>query len=329
MRKLKIRKYDYLVTGGAGFIGSHYCESLLRDGKIVLALDDLSTGSLANLEKCVENDNFSYVIGSVLDDSLVNETIDISEIVIHLAAAVGVENIIKQPVDTIEINVRGTENILKAASKKNCKVLIASTSEVYGKSPDIPFRENGDIVLGPTVRSRWSYACSKAIDEFLSLAYHKERNLKVTITRLFNTVGPRQTGRYGMVLPRFINQALSGNPITVYGDGRQTRCFSLVGEVIKCMQILLENPDSTGLVVNIGSTQEVTILELAKKVKEITGSSSEIIIVPYEQAYPKDFEDMRRRKPDISRLRNLTGFVPEADIDRIIQEVVEYRINPR
>ena len=315
-------RYDYLVTGGAGFIGSHLCELLLSGGSSVLVLDDLSTGLISNLDGCVDNPGFRLVVGSVLDESLTRGLVNQCTGIIHLAAAVGVEKIIQQPVETIETNVKGTENVLMAAQKRKTPVFIASTSEIYGKSDDVPFREDGDIVLGATSRSRWSYACSKAVDEFLALAYHKDKGLPVTIGRLFNTVGPRQSGRYGMVLPRFVDQALGGKPITVYGDGKQTRCFSLVYEIVEAIAGLAENPAATGRVVNIGSTMEITILELAEKVREISGSASEIVLVPYSEAYPDDFEDMRRRVPDVTLLRELNGKVPEAGIEKIITEIL-------
>ena len=322
MERLRIRRYDYLVTGGAGFIGSHLCEELLARGSSVLVLDDLSTGNLANLEDCVGSESFSYVIGSVLDESLVSEAVDLCGMVVHLAAAVGVRNIIDRPVETIESNVKGTENVLKAAGKKNKTTFVASTSEVYGKSDAVPFREDGDIVLGATSRSRWSYACSKAVDEFLAQAYWKDKGLPVVVGRLFNTVGPRQSGRYGMVLPRFVGQAIRGAPVTVYGDGRQTRCFSLVGEVVESILDLLHCPDAVGRVVNVGSTQEVSIMELAETVLRLSGSDSKIELVPYEKAYPTDFEDMRRRVPDVSLLLELTGKAPRARLDEIVDSVI-------
>ncbi len=328
MPGLKIRSYDFLVTGGAGFIGSHLCERLLSSGRSVLVVDDLSTGTLSNLERCVDHPDFSYAVGSVCDEDLVSEAVDLCTTVVHLAAAVGVENIIRQPVETIEVNVRGTENVLRAAGRKERRTFIASTSEVYGKGDAVPFQEDGDIVLGATSRSRWSYACSKAIDEFLALAYHKDRGLPVTIGRFFNTVGPRQSGRYGMVLPRFLSQAVSGRPITVFGDGTQTRCFSLVDEIVDCTLALLECPASIGLAVNIGSTDEISILELARLVRRKTGSSSEIVIVPYDEAYPKDFEDMNRRVPDLTRLRSLIGSAPRAGIGEIIDRILEHGVSP-
>jgi UDP-glucose 4-epimerase len=317
------RRYDYLVTGGAGFIGSHLCEFLLSKGNSVLVLDDLSTGSLSNLDECSDNSSFRFVIGSVLDESLTCGMVHQCNKVIHLAAAVGVENIIQRPVETIETNVKGTENVLLAASGDSTPVFIASTSEVYGKSESIPFREDGDIVLGATSRSRWSYACSKAIDEFLALAYWKDKGLPVIIGRLFNTVGPRQSGRYGMVLPRFIEQALSGKPITVFGDGEQTRSFSMVYEVVDAIVALVENPEAIGKVINIGSTQEISIGDLAKKVREVSGSNSEIRFISYEEAYPDDFEDMRRRAPDVTLLKSLTGSYPKADIEAIIRNILD------
>ncbi len=314
---------DFLVTGGAGFIGSHLVEKLIRQGKTVCVLDDLSTGHLSNIEKFIGHSGFSFIEDSVLNEIAVDSCVESSREVIHLAAAVGVENVIRKPVETIETNVSGTENVLRAARKTGAKVLIASTSEVYGKSWQVPFAEDGDIVLGATSRNRWSYACSKALDEFLALAYSHSYRLPVVVCRFFNTVGPRQSGRYGMVLPRFINQALTGKPITVYGNGTQTRCFSLVTEVVDCAMALMESPDALGKVVNIGSTEEITILELARLVREISGSSSEIIKVPYEEAYPADFEDMQRRVPDVSRLVNLTGMRPSASIHSIIEQIIE------
>ncbi len=317
------RKYDYLVTGGAGFIGSHLCRKLLELGKTVCVLDDLSTGKLENIRPFTDNPGFLFIEDSVLHPSTVDEAVGMCNEVFHLAAAVGVENVIQKPVETIETNVRGTENILGSAKKSMTKVLIASTSEVYGKSWHIPFREDGDIVLGATSRNRWSYACSKALDEFLALAYSHSYNLPVVICRFFNTVGPGQSGRYGMVLPRFISQALTGKPVTVFGNGTQTRCFSLVTEVIDCACALMDCQEAIGKVVNIGSTEEITILELARRVREISSSSSEIVKIPYEEAYPPDFEDMQRRVPDVSRLLELTGMAPKSSIETIIREIID------
>ncbi|MEA3265495.1 MAG: GDP-mannose 4,6-dehydratase, partial [Candidatus Fermentibacteria bacterium] len=317
-----VGRFDYLVTGGAGFIGSHLCERLISEGRSVCVLDDLSTGSIENIENLLTSSHFEFIEGSVLSVETVNRTVDMCNEVIHLAAAVGVENVINKPVETIETNVSGTENILRAARKNNTKVFIASTSEVYGKSWNVPFKEDGDIVLGPTSRNRWSYACSKALDEFLALAYSQSYRLPVIICRFFNTVGPRQSGRYGMVLPRFINQALTGKPITVFGNGTQTRCFSLVSEVVDCVLALMDTPEAVGKVINIGSTEEITILELARRVREISESESEIIIVPYEDAYPSGFEDMQRRVPDVTKLKELTGICPLADTTSIIRKII-------
>jgi UDP-glucose 4-epimerase len=316
-------RFDYLVTGGAGFIGSHLCEKLLSLGKSVCVLDNLSTGHIRNIEDLLSRENFLLVEDSVLSVNTVNGCVDMCNEVIHLAAAVGVENVINKPTETIETNVNGTENILRAARYSGTKVLIASTSEVYGKSWEVPFHEDGDIVLGATSRNRWSYACSKALDEFLALAYSSSYNLPVVVCRFFNTVGPRQSGRYGMVLPRFINQALTEQPITVFGNGTQTRCFSLVSEVIDSILALNNTPEALGEVVNIGSTDEITILELARRVREIAGSNSEIVIVPYNEAYPEGFEDMQRRVPDVSKLIGLTGIYPQAGIDSIIRKIIE------
>lgn len=317
------RKYDYLVTGGAGFIGSHLCRKLLDQGKTVCVLDDLSTGLLENIKPFTGNPGFHFMEDTVLNPSVVDEAVEMCNEVFHLAAAVGVENVIRKPVETIETNVRGTENVLGSAKKSMTKVLIASTSEVYGKSWQVPFKEDGDIVLGATSRNRWSYACSKALDEFLALAYSHSYDLPVVICRFFNTVGPGQSGRYGMVLPRFISQALTGKPITVFGNGTQTRCFSLVTEVVNCACALMNSQEAIGKVVNIGSTEEITILELARRVREISESSSDIVKIPYEEAYPPDFEDMQRRVPDVSRLIDLTGQAPEASIESIIRKIIE------
>lgn len=317
---------DYLVTGGAGFIGSHLCTRLVSQGRSVQVLDDLSTGRRENVRHLEDNPLFRFHLGSVMDSATVESLAACSGAVIHLAAAVGVENIIRRPVETIEINIGGTENVLSAAASRGLLVFVASTSEVYGKSWETPFREDGDIVLGATSRSRWSYACSKALDEFLALAYHKARGLPVIVGRLFNTVGPRQSGRYGMVLPRFINQALTGKPITVFGNGTQTRCFSAVEEVVRCVCALMDTPKAVGRVVNIGSVQEITILELARRVREITRSESPIELTPYDEAYPGDFEDMQRRVPDVSTLQALIGFSPGASIEEIIRSILDHGV---
>jgi UDP-glucose 4-epimerase len=314
-----------LITGGAGFVGSHLAEALLARGDEVFALDNLSTGSIDNIEHLKEHPRFHYAIDSVTNEPVVAELVDRVDVVFHMAAAVGVRLIVESPVTTIETNVHGTEMILKVANKKKKKVLIASTSEVYGKSATVPFREDADLVMGPTTKGRWSYACSKAIDEFLALAYHKEKRLPVVVIRLFNTVGPRQTGRYGMVVPNFVKQALLGHPLTVFGDGRQSRCFTYVSDVVDVLLKLADDPAAVGEVFNIGNDrEEVTMLDLARRVKERTGSRSEIVMVPYDQAYEEGFEDMQRRVPDVSKLRRLTGYEPKVHLDEILDRVIDY-----
>jgi nucleoside-diphosphate-sugar epimerase len=314
-----------LITGGAGFIGSHLSDALIARGDEVYCIDDLSTGSIENIAHLKSNPRYHYTIDSVNNQPLTAELIDACDVVFHLAAAVGVKLIVESPVRTIETNVHCTEVVLAQANKKKKKVLVASTSEVYGLSNDVPFREDGNLVMGATTKGRWSYACSKAIDEFLALAYWRERKLPTVVVRLFNTVGPRQTGQYGMVIPTFVRQALAGRPITVYGDGTQTRCFGYVGDVIGALMGLMDRDEAVGQVFNIGSNEEVSILELAKRVKEITGSSSEIVLVPYGEAYEEGFEDMPRRVPDITKVRNLVGFEPKEKLDGIIEKVVEYQ----
>jgi len=313
-----------LITGGAGFVGSHLAEALLERGDEVFILDNLSTGSIDNVVHLKQNPRFHYTIDSVSNEPVLAELIDRSDIVVHLAAAVGVKLIVEQPVHTIETNVHGTEVVLKHANKKKKLVLIASTSEVYGKSTDVPFREDADLVLGPTAKHRWAYACSKMIDEFLALAYWKERKLPVIVVRLFNTVGPRQTGQYGMVVPNFVRQALAGHPITVFGDGTQSRSFTYVGDVVRAMVALIDEPRAVGQVFNIGNGNEITIRELAEKVKKMTGSSSEIVTVPYERAYEAGFEDMPRRVPDIGRIQALVGYRPTVDLDETLTRVIEH-----
>ena len=313
-----------LITGGAGFVGSHLAECLLEHGHQVLVLDNLSTGSIDNIAHLKGRAGFDYTIDSVANEPLVAELIDRSDVVFHLAAAVGVKLIVEQPVHTIETNVHGTEVVLKHANKKRKLVFVASTSEVYGKSTAVPFREDADLVLGPSEKHRWAYACSKLIDEFLALAYWKERRLPVVIVRLFNTVGPRQTGQYGMVLPNFVRQALSGDPITVFGDGTQTRSFTYVGDVVDALVKLANNPRAVGHVYNIGSTEEITIGDLAQKVRALTGSRSPIHFVPYDEAYEAGFEDMPRRVPDITKVRELIGFEPRVPLDEIIRRVVQH-----
>ena len=319
-----------LITGGAGFLGSHLAEALLARGDTVYILDNLSTGSIDNIEHLKGAPRFNYAVDSVMNEPVVAEMIDRVDVVFHLAAAVGVRLIVESPVNTIETNVHGTEMVLKLANKKKKKVLIASTSEVYGKSEDVPFHEDADLVMGATTKGRWSYACSKAIDEFLALAYWKEKKLPVVVFRLFNTVGPRQTGRYGMVIPNFVKQALLGHPITVFGDGSQSRCFTYVSDVVGVLVRLAEEPRAVGQVLNVGNDhEEVTILDLAQRVKARTGSKSEIVRVAYDQAYEEGFEDMPRRVPDLSRLRALTGYEPKVHLDEILDKVIEYFVSDK
>jgi UDP-glucose 4-epimerase len=312
------------LTGGAGFIGSHLAERLLDSGHEVLILDDLSTGSIDNISHLKGAPRFSYVVDSVTNEPLLAEMIDRCDVVFHLAAAVGVKLIVEQPVHTIETNVHGTEVVLKHAAKKKKLVFIASTSEVYGKSADVPFRESADLVLGPSEKHRWAYACSKLIDEFLALAYWKEKKLPVVVVRLFNTVGPRQTGRYGMVLPTFVRQALAEEPITVFGDGTQSRSFTYVSDVVDALVALALEPRAIGHVFNVGNQGEISIRELAERVKTITGSGSPIHLVPYDEAYEAGFEDMPRRVPDISKLGELIGYQPKVDLDDMISRVIAH-----
>jgi UDP-glucose 4-epimerase len=313
-----------LITGGAGFVGSHLAEALLERGDEVFVLDDLSTGSIDNIAHLKPHPKFHYTIDSVTNEPLLAEMLDRCDTVVHLAAAVGVKLIVEAPVRTIETNVHGTEVVLKHANKKKKLVLIASTSEVYGKSAIVPFKEDADLVLGPTSKHRWAYACSKMIDEFLALAYWKERKLPVIIVRLFNTVGPRQTGQYGMVVPNFVRQALSGGPITVFGDGTQSRSFTYVGDVVRAMVALINEPRAVGHVFNIGNGQEISIYDLAVRIKAMTGSASPIVTIPYEQAYEAGFEDMPRRVPDIAKIRALVGYEPKVHLDEILARVIDY-----
>jgi UDP-glucose 4-epimerase len=313
-----------LITGGAGFIGSHLSDHLLGQGHHVTIIDDLSTGSMDNIRAAKENRRFQYCIDTIFHKPLLAELIDDAEVVFHLAAAVGVLNIVASPVRTIETNVGGSELVLELAANKKKRVLIASTSEVYGKSTKFPFSEEDDLVLGPPTKGRWSYACSKAIDEFLALAYHRERRLPVTIVRLFNTVGPRQTGRYGMVLPTFVQQALSGEPLTVFGNGEQSRCFTHVDDIVKGLVQCVSCDAAVGQVFNLGNTEEVTIYELAEKVIKATQSASAIEYVRYDQAYGEGFEDMQRRVPDISKARQCFGYAPTQSLYDIIESVVAY-----
>jgi len=312
------------ITGGAGFIGSHLAEALLAAGHNVTVLDNLSTGAMENIEHLKAHPGFKYVIDTVTNEPLLAELVDGADVVFHLAAAVGVKLIVEAPVHTIETNVHGTEVVLKHANKKKKLVVIASTSEVYGKSTDVPFREDIDLVLGPTTKHRWAYACSKAIDEFLALAYWKEKKLPVIVVRFFNTVGPRQTGRYGMVIPNFVRQGLAGQPITVHGDGTQTRSFCYVGDVVEALQRLVAEPRAVGEVFNVGNTQEISIRALAEKVRDLTGGRSEIVTIPYDQAYEAGFEDMPRRVPDLSKIAHLIGYAPEVGLDEILARVVDH-----
>jgi UDP-glucose 4-epimerase len=310
------------ITGGAGFIGSHLAQRLLERGNQVLVLDDLSTGSMENIDHLVGQRGFDYRIGSATDVPLVAELVDRCDATVHLAAAVGVRLIVERPVHTIETNVRATEVVLNAAVKKQRPVLVASTSEVYGKGAKIPFAETDDLTLGPTTHSRWAYACSKALDEWLALAYWREKGLPVIVARFFNTVGPKQTGRYGMVLPNFASQAIRGEPITVYGSGEQSRCFGHVQDAVEAVIRLLGTREAVGEVFNIGAAEEVTILELAERVRAAANSSSEISFVPYSEAYAEGFEDMQRRVPDVTKLQRVIGFSPMTPLSQIIEDVV-------
>ncbi len=312
------------ITGGAGFIGSHLAQRLIDDDHRVIALDDLSTGQMENIEHLIGNDRFDYRIGSVRDAPLVAELVDRCDLTVHLAAAVGVRLIIERPVHTIETNVHGTEIVLEAVARKQKPILIASTSEVYGKAAS-PFVEEADLVLGPTSHSRWAYACSKALDEWLALAYAREKGVPVVIARLFNTVGPRQTGRYGMVLPTFVSQALRGDPVTVFGTGEQSRCFGHVRDATEAMVRLMEHASTTGEVFNVGTDQEVTINRLAEMVVSATGSRSEVVHIPYDEAYAEGFEDMHRRVPDVAKLERMTGFRPRIPLEQIIEDVVVHQ----
>lgn len=318
------------ITGGAGFVGGHLGEAFLDAGHDVEILDDLSTGSIENIEHLKGRKGFAYTIDTVMNEGVTAELIDRADVVVHLAAAVGVKLIVESPVRTIETNVHATEIVLAHSNKKRKKVLIASTSEVYGKSTDVPFREDGDLVMGASIKGRWSYACSKAIDEFLALAYHKERKLPVVVFRLFNTVGPRQTGRYGMVIPNFVRQALSGQPITVFGDGEQRRCFTDVSDVVGALLKLSQSDKAVGQVINIGNdSHEVSIMDLARLVKKKTRSASEIVLVPYAQAYEEGFEDMPRRVPDLTKIRNLIGYEPKVGLEGILDRVIDHFVTNR
>ena len=314
-----------LITGGAGFIGSHLAEQLLAAGHTVTVIDDLSTGAIENLDACRANPRFHYHIDTIMHYSLMAELVDRADEIYHLAAAVGVRLILDKPIHTISTNIRGSEIALELAARKGRRIIIASTSEVYGKGAKIPFGEEDDLVLGATSRPRWSYACSKAIDEFLALAYYREHNLPVVVVRLFNTVGPRQTGRYGMVIPRFVQQALAGEPITVYGDGTQTRSFGHVLDVVNALRALMNEPAAAGRVFNVGNDQEITIADLARLVVTKAQSASELRFIPFEEAYDDNFEDLQRRVPDLSRIRELIDFTPQLGIGEIVEQVIAYQ----
>jgi len=318
-------KLTYLITGGAGFIGSHLADLLLADGHRVLAIDNLSTGRTDNINHLLGHPSYHFVRATITDGIVMDRLASQADVIFHLAAAVGVKLIVEHPVHTIETNIMGTEAVLQAALRYNCRVLIASTSEVYGKGSKIPFSEEDDVLLGPTSKSRWSYAASKMVDEFLGLAYQREYGLQVTPFRLFNTVGPRQAGRYGMVIPRFVRMALQGEPITVYGSGSQSRCFCDVRDVVEALAGLASHPEAAGQVYNIGSNEEVSIWELAERVKALTGSSSPLVSVPYSEAYAPGFEDMQRRVPDTSRIRALLGWQPRRSLDEILAAVIDYQ----
>ena len=316
----------YLITGGAGFIGSHLSDHLLSLGHEVVVIDDLSTGSIQNIAHLKANSRFKYVIDTVMNRGLLAELVDDCDAVFHLAAAVGVKLIVESPVRTIETNVKATEFVLECANKKKKKVLITSTSEVYGKSGAVPFREDGDLLLGATTKGRWSYACSKMLDEFLALAYWNERKVPVVVVRLFNTVGPRQTGRYGMVLPNFARQALASQPLTVFGTGEQSRCFTHVSDVVAALAKRIEEPKAVGEVINLGNTEEISIENLAKLVRQHAGSDSPIKKIPYSEAYSEGFEDMPRRVPDISKAGRLIGYQPTKSLSEIIDSVLAYQV---
>jgi UDP-glucose 4-epimerase len=314
----------YLITGGAGFIGSHLCEQLVHSGHHVVAIDDLSTGSLDNIRHLQPLPNFQFVRETIANVQVMDRLTSQAEIVVHLAAAVGVQLIVEDPVRTISTNIMGSEVVLTTANRYGCKVLIASSSEVYGKGVEVPFKEGDDRLMGPTDHSRWAYATSKAVDEFLGLAYERQFGLPVVIMRFFNTVGPRQSGRYGMVVPRFVRQALRGEPVTVYGDGQQSRCFADVSDVVRAVLALAEHPEAIGEVFNIGSTEEITIQDLARRVIELTGSDSPVQYIPYDEAYAPGFEDMHRRVPAIDKISNLISYRPSSTLKTTLQRVIDY-----
>lgn len=314
----------YLITGGAGFIGSHLSDELIHRGHEVVIIDDLSTGRMENIEHLKADDAFHFAIETITNESVMDRLVYECDAIFHLAAAVGVDLIVNRPVEVIERNILGTEVVLKIANRYKKKVFMASTSEIYGKSESVPFREEDDRILGPTTRNRWCYSSSKAVDEFLGLAYFKEKNLPVVIGRYFNTVGPRQTGQYGMVVPRFVKQALRGDPISVFGDGCQSRCFTYVKDVVKASVDLLDHPEAVGQIFNIGNDEEITINALADRILKLTGSKSEIQHIPYDVAYERGFEDMRRRIPDLSKIKKAIGYSPKVNLDETLGKIVEY-----
>jgi UDP-glucose 4-epimerase len=318
----------YLITGGSGFIGGHLAERLLDDGHAVLLLDDLSTGRFENVAHLEGRAGFSMLVASVTEPDTVDRCVAECQAVYHLASAVGVRLVVDEPVRTIETIVNGTDVVLRACARYRRPVLLTSTSEVYGKSAKVPFAEGDDTVMGPTTTRRWAYACAKALDEFLALAHWHEARLPVVVARLFNTVGPRQTGRYGMVIPRFVEQGLAGEPITVYGDGRQTRCFAHVADVVGALVALMAHPESRGQVYNVGNDEEVTILQLAERVRALTGNRSPIRLVPYNEAYTAGFEDMHRRVPDLAKIHGLIGYRPTRNLDQILADVIAERGHP-
>src|SRR5438270_809174 len=313
-----------LITGGAGFIGSHLAERLVTRGDDVTIVDDLSTGSIHNIKALKPSKHFEYLVDSVTNEQLMAELVDSADVIYHLAAAVGVKLIVESTTRTMETNIRGTEIILELAAKKKKRVLITSTSEVYGKRDTVPFQESNDLVMGPPDKGRWSYACSKAIDEFLAVAYWKEKKVPTVIARLFNVVGPRQTGRYGMVIPSLIKQALAGKDMTVYGDGNQTRCFTYISDAVSALVALAEHPETNGEVYNIGSVEEVSILDLAQRIKQLTASKSKIVFIPYDEAYEEGFEDMMRRVPDLSKIARLIGYAPTTTLDQILLSTIKH-----
>ena len=313
-----------LITGGSGFIGSHLAEELLRRGDQVYVIDDLSTGRLENVEHLMSSPRFNIAVETILNETVMDRLVSECDIIYHLAAAVGVELIVSKPVEVIQTNILGTEMVLKLANRYLKKIIITSTSEIYGKSEKVPFKETDDRILGPTTKNRWSYSSTKAIDEFLALAYHKENNLDIVIVRLFNTVGPRQTGQYGMVIPRLIVQALKGEPLTVYGTGEQVRCFGYVTDIVDAILNLSNNNEAVGQIFNVGNDKPVSIMDLAKKIKEKTNSESEIVKIPYGEAYEEGFEDMIIRTPDLTKIKTLTGYQPKVNLDQILDNVIKY-----